>query len=67
MADLTNSKETGYSLATRFGLGADWMFSRGAGIGLVVRTYTALDPGNDRSTVAGVEAAFRLLLTPGAF
>jgi len=67
VADLTNRKEAGYSLATRFGLGADWMFARGAGIGLVVRTYTALDPENDRSTVAGVEAAFRLVFTPGAF
>jgi len=32
----------------------------------VVRTYTALDPENDIPTVAGLEAAFRLVLTPGA-
>jgi len=31
-----------------------------------VRTYTALDPENDNPTLAGLEAAFRLVLTPGA-
>jgi hypothetical protein len=66
MAGLTNRASLGYSLATRLGLGADWMFSRGAGIGVVVRTYTALNPGNDIPTPAGVEGAFRLVLTPGA-
>jgi len=66
VVDLSNRKALGYSLATRAGLGADWMFSRGAGIGVVVRTYTALDPENDIPTVAGLEAAFRLVLTPGA-
>jgi hypothetical protein len=66
MAGLTHRASLGYSLATRFGLGADWMFSRGAGIGVVVRTYTALNPANDISTPAGVEGAFRLVLTPGA-
>jgi hypothetical protein len=66
VVDLTNRKAVGYSLATRTGLGADWMFARGAGIGVVVRTYTAFDPENDKSTLAGVEAAFRLVLTPGA-
>jgi len=66
VVDVTNRKATGYTLATRTGLGADWMFARAAGIGVVVRTYTALDPENDRSTLAGVEAAFRLVFTPGA-
>jgi len=66
VVDLSNRKALGYSLATRTGLGAEWMFSRGAGIGVVVRTYTALDPENDIPTVAGLEAAFRLVLTPGA-
>jgi hypothetical protein len=66
VVDLTNRKALGYSLATRTGLGADWMFARGAGIGVVVRTYTAFDPENDKPTLAGVEAAFRLVLTPGA-
>ncbi|HYY53004.1 MAG TPA: hypothetical protein VE755_09035 [Myxococcales bacterium] len=66
MVDLSNRKALGYSLATRTGLGADWMFSRGAGIGIVVRTYTALDPVNDSPTVAGLEGAVRLVLTPGA-
>jgi hypothetical protein len=67
VVDLTNRKAAGYSLATRTGLGADWMFARGAGLGVVVRTYTALDPEDGRSTVAGVEGAFRLIFTPGAF
>ena len=66
MVDLSNRTALGYSLATRTGLGADWMFSRGAGIGIVVRTYTALDPEKDNPTLAGVEAALRLILTPGA-
>jgi hypothetical protein len=66
MVDVSNRRVTGYSLAARTALGADWMFSRGAGIGLVVRTYTALDPENDNPTLAGLEAAFRLVLTPGA-
>jgi hypothetical protein len=42
------------------------MFSPGAGIGVVVRTYTALNPANDISTPAGVEGAFRVVLNPGA-
>ena len=66
MADLGNRKALGYSLATRIGLGADWMFSRGVGIGLVVRTYTALDPEKDNPNLAGLEAAVRLVLNPGA-
>ena len=67
MVDLTNRSAVGYSLATRFGLGADWMFSRGAGIGVVFRTYTAIDPEKDTSTLSGLEGAFRLVITPGAF
>jgi hypothetical protein len=66
MVDLSNRAALGYSLAARTGLGADWMFSRAAGIGVVVRTYTAFDPVNDNPTVAGVEAAFRLVINPGA-
>jgi hypothetical protein len=66
MVDLSNRRVTGYSLATRTALGADWMFSRAAGVGVVVRTYTALDPENDNPTLAGLEAAFRLVLNPGA-
>jgi hypothetical protein len=65
VVDFSNRKAMGYSLATRIGLGADWMFARGAGIGVVVRSYTALDPENDYPTVASLEAAFRLVLTPG--
>jgi hypothetical protein len=66
VVDLSNRKALGYSLATRTGIGADWMFSRAAGLGVVVRTYTAFDPESDYPTVAGLEAAFRLVLTPGA-
>jgi hypothetical protein len=63
---LTNRTAVGYSLASRFGLGADWMFSRAAGIGVVVRNYTALDAETGNATLTGVEAAFRFVLTPGA-
>ena len=66
MVDLSNRALLGYSLAVRTALGADWMFSRSAGIGVVVRTYAALDPVNESPPVAGVEAAFRLVLNPGA-
>jgi len=60
---LTNSEALGYSLATRVGVGADWPFTRGVALGLVVRTYTPFD-GTD-SAVAGIEAAVRLVITPG--
>jgi hypothetical protein len=66
MAGLSNRPSLGYSLAARLGLGADWMFSRATGIGIVVRTYTALNLANDSATPAGVEGAFRLVLVPGA-
>ncbi|MGZ6124154.1 MAG: hypothetical protein ACXWLR_04290 [Myxococcales bacterium] len=66
MVDLSNRAALGYSLAARTGVGADWMFSRAAGIGVVVRTYAAFDPVNDNPTVAGLEAAFRLVVNPGA-
>ena len=66
MADLSNRSAVGYSLATRIGLGADWMFSRAAGIGVVVRTYTAVDPEKDNSGLSGLEGAIRLVITPGA-
>ncbi len=62
---LTNHDVLGYSLATRTGLGADWAFSRAMALGIVVRTYTPFDPGNN-PTLAGVEAALRLVFTPGA-
>jgi hypothetical protein len=63
---LTNSRALGYSLATRTGLGADWMFSRAVGVGIAVRIYTPFDPARESPTVAGLEGAFRLLLIPGA-
>jgi hypothetical protein len=66
VVDLSNRRALGYSLATRTGIGADWMFSRGAAIGVVVRTYTAFDPEKDNPSLAGLEAALRLVLTPGA-
>jgi len=64
MVDLSNRSALGYSLAARTGLGADWMFSRAAGLGIVVRSYTAFD--SDSPTVTGLEAAIRLVLNPGA-
>jgi hypothetical protein len=68
IVDLSHRAVVGYSLATRTGLGADWMFSRAAGIGVVFRTYTALDPEKDyKASLAGVEGAVRLILNPGGF
>ena len=67
VVDLSNQSVLGYSLATRFGLGADWMFSRGAGIGVVVRSYTPIDPENGNPAISGVEGAIRFVLLPGAF
>ncbi len=66
LVDFGNRKEVGYSLAARTGLGADWMFSRALGVGLVVRTYTAFDPQDTSPTPTGLEAAVRLVFTPGA-
>jgi hypothetical protein len=63
---LTNRTALGYSLATRVGGGADWMFTRGFGVGVVVRTYTAFDPRDNDNTLAGFEAALRFTFTPGA-
>ncbi len=64
IVQMTNRRALGYSLATRTGVGADWAFSRTAALGLIVRTYTPFD-GND-ATLAGLEAAVRLVFTPGA-
>lgn len=66
IVELSNRAALGYSLATRTGLGADWSFSRTMALGLVVRTYTPFDPEGNNSTLAGLEAAVRLVLTPGA-
>jgi len=66
IVQLSNRAALGYSLATRTGLGADWFFSRTLALGLVVRTYTAFDPVGNDSTLAGLEAAFRLVYMPGA-
>jgi hypothetical protein len=63
IVDMSNRRALGYTVATRTGIGADWMFSRTVGIGVAVRTYTALDPEKDYPTVAGVEGAIRLILT----
>jgi hypothetical protein len=66
LVDFGNRSEVGYSLAARTGLGADWMFSPALGIGLVVRTYSAFDPQGGNPTPTGLEAAVRLVFTPGA-
>ncbi|HET9754791.1 MAG TPA: hypothetical protein VFP52_17595 [Myxococcales bacterium] len=66
LVDFGNRRQVGYSLAARAGLGADWMFSRALGVGLVVRTYTAFDPDGGNQTPTGLEAAVRLVFTPGA-
>jgi len=66
LVDFGNRPQTGYSLAARTGLGADWMFSRAMGVGLVVRTYTAFDAEGQSQTPTGLEAAVRLVFTPGA-
>jgi hypothetical protein len=63
---LTNRNALGYSLATRFGVGADWPFAPGLAAGMAVRTYTAFDAVNDNTAVAGFEVALRLVFTPGA-
>ena len=66
LVDFGNRPQTGYSVAARTGLGADWLFSRAMGVGLVVRTYTAFDPQGGNQTPTGLEAAVRLVFTPGA-
>jgi hypothetical protein len=66
VVELSNRGALGYSLATRFGLGADWAFSRRLALGLVVRSYTPFDPEGNNAALAGLEAIFRLVITPGA-
>jgi len=66
IVELTNHDVLGYSLATRTGLGADWSFRKDLAIGVVVRTYTPFDPEANNATLAGLEAALRLVFTPGA-
>ena len=63
---MTNQEVTGFSLATRTGLGADWAFRKNLAVGIVVRTYTPIDPSANSTTLAGLEAAIRLVFTPGA-
>jgi hypothetical protein len=63
---LSNRAALGYSLATRTGIGADWAFQRAMALGIVVRTYTPFDPEGNNAALAGVEAALRLVITPGA-
>jgi len=64
--DFSNHQALGYSLATRLGVGADWPFSRTMALGLVVRTYSALDPQDGNTALSGLEGALRLIYTPGA-
>ena len=66
VVQFTNRSALGYSLATRTGAGADWQMTRSLALGLVVRTYTAFDPEGENDTLAGLEAAVRLVFTPGA-
>ena len=66
VVDLTNRKALGYSLATRTSVGADWQATGAVALGVVVRTYAAFDPENGSDTLAGLEAAVRLVFTPGA-
>jgi hypothetical protein len=66
MVEFVSHEGLGYSLATRTGAGADWMFSRAMGVGVAVRIYTALDPQPGSPTVAGFEGALRFIYTPGA-
>jgi hypothetical protein len=66
IVQFTNRAALGYSLATRTGAGADWQMTPALALGLVVRTYTAFDPEGQNDTLAGLEAALRLVFTPGA-
>ena len=66
IVQFTNREALGYSLATRTGAGADWQITPSLALGLVVRTYTAFDPEGQNDTLAGLEAALRLVFTPGA-
>jgi hypothetical protein len=66
VVDFTNRSALGYSLATRTSAGADWQATRAVAVGLVVRTYAAFDPEDGNDALAGLEAAVRLVFTPGA-
>jgi hypothetical protein len=66
MVQFTNRRALGYSLATRTGAGADWQITPRVALGLVVRTYAAFDPEAGYDTLAGLEAALRLVFIPGA-
>jgi hypothetical protein len=66
VVQFTNRAVLGYSLATRTAAGADWQMTPAWALGLVVRTYAAFDPEGSNDTLAGLEAALRLVFTPGA-
>src|SRR5207244_8284207 len=66
VVQFTNRAVLGYSLATRTGAGADWQITPSFALGVVVRTYTAFDPEGENEALAGLEAALRLVFTPGA-
>jgi hypothetical protein len=58
-------RTSGYSIAARAGIGADWRLARLMAIGLAVRTLTPLNAPGGITSVAGTEVAFRLTWIPG--
>ena len=55
---------TGYSLATRVSLGADWRFAVPFALGLAVRTLTPLDNSSAVTGLGGTEVALRFTWLP---
>ena len=64
LVDLAPHDVAGYSIAARFGVGADWAFLPAWALGLAVRSFSPLDSPGGITALGGAEIAARLVWTP---
>jgi hypothetical protein len=64
LVDLAPHDVAGYSIAARFGFGADWAFLPAWALGLAVRSFSPFDRPGGVTALGGAEIATRLVWTP---
>ena len=64
LVELAAHDFAGYSIAARFGLGADWAFLPAWALGIAVRSFSPLDAPGGITALGGAEIAARLVWTP---
>jgi hypothetical protein len=64
LVELAPHDVAGYSIAARFGIGADWSFLPAWALGLAVRSFSPLDTPGGITALGGAEVAARLVWTP---